>query len=93
MDTSLERSPLPRQNLGLTQQPLDESTLAIMNVFENTLDARSCRDETARLRNKLQLYREADTKKANELKVAKPIIVPATFFSPKMMTSAPSNAS
>ncbi|CBY34564.1 unnamed protein product [Oikopleura dioica] len=68
MDATLERSPLQRQNLGLTQQSLDESTLAIMNVFDNTLDARSCRDETARLRNKLQLYREADLKKANELK-------------------------
>ena len=71
MDATLERSPLQRQNLGLTQQSLDESTLAIMNVFDNTIDARSCRDETARLRNKLQLYREADLKKANELKVSK----------------------
>ena len=41
----------------------------MMNVLDNTINARSCRDETARLRNKPQLYREAELKKASELKV------------------------
>ena len=40
----------------------------MMNVFFNTINARSCRDETARLRNKPQLY-HADLKKTNELEV------------------------